>query len=136
MALINEKTPSKDVISLMNKLKQDFSIYVVSNNKKNRVELYTDNLGVRAYSFSMKPSIKALHDIAKTYKYKKSEMIIIGDQFVTDILAGKRFKIKTIFVDPLNNKDLKITGVNRVIEKIIINRLNKKKLFKRGNYYG
>ena len=37
-------------------------------------------------------------------------MCIIGDQIVTDILAGNRYKIYTVLVDPLGEKDLKITG--------------------------
>ena len=45
------------------------------------------------------------------YNLKKEEMIIIGDQIVTDIISGKRFKIKTILVDPLGVKDLKITVI-------------------------
>ena len=48
---------------------------------------------------------------------KKKEMCMIGDQIVTDVLAGNRFKIMTILVDPLGEKDLKITGLNRKIEE-------------------
>ena len=45
---------------------------------------------------------------------------MIGDQIVTDILSGNKFKIMTILVDPLGKKDLKITGLNRAIETKII----------------
>ena len=62
-------------------------------------------------------------------------MCIIGDQIVTDILAGNRYKIKTILVDPLGEKDLKITGLNRKIEAIIVKRYEKKGIFERGEYY-
>ena len=63
-------------------------------------------------------------------------MCIIGDQIVTDVLAGKRFRIKTVLVDPLGEKDLKITGLNRKIEAKIIKRYEKRGLFERGKYYG
>ena len=63
-------------------------------------------------------------------------MCIIGDQIVTDVLAGKRFHIKTILVDPLGEKDLKITGLNRKIEAKIVKRYEKRGLFERGKYYG
>ena len=63
-------------------------------------------------------------------------MVMIGDQIVTDILAGKRYKIKTILVDPLGKKDLKITGLNRLIENKIVKYYGKRDLFERGKYYG
>ena len=54
---------------------------------------------------------------------------------VTDVLAGNRYGIKTILVDPLGKKDLKITSLNRKIESTIIKHYKKKGLFERGKYY-
>ena len=62
-------------------------------------------------------------------------MVIIGDQIVTDILAGRRFNIKTILVDPLGEKDLKITSLNRKIEARIVKRYKEKGILERGKYY-
>ena len=62
-------------------------------------------------------------------------MCMIGDQIVTDVLAGNRFRIMTILVDPLGEKDLKITGLNRKIEAKIVKRYEKRGLFERGKYY-
>jgi predicted HAD superfamily phosphohydrolase YqeG len=42
----------------------------------------------------------------------------------------------TILVDPLGEKDLKITGLNRKIEKRIVDRYEKRGIFERGKYYG
>ena len=83
----------------------------------------------------MKPSIKGLMKIKRNYKLKKKEMCLVGDQIVTDILAGNRYKIYTILVDPLGEKDLKITGLNRKIEKKIVSKYEKKGIFERGKYY-
>ena len=60
---------------------------------------------------------------------------MIGDQMMTDIMSGNSFKIKTILVDPLGHKDLKITSLNRFIENKIIKKYSKKGIFKRGSYY-
>ena len=54
---------------------------------------------------------------------------------VTDVLAGNRYNIKTILVDPLGKKDLKITSLNRKVESRIIKHYKKKGLFERGKYY-
>lgn len=83
----------------------------------------------------MKPSTRGLRKIKQNYNFKKNEMVMIGDQIVTDIIAGKRFRIKTILVDPLGNADLKITGLNRRIEKFILKRYQKRGVFERGKYY-
>lgn len=111
-------------------------MFILSNNYENRVKTYCEPLGVEYFPMALKPSTKVLRTILKNNKLKKKEMIIIGDQFVTDILVGKRFKIKTAFVEPIKDKDLKVTAVNRFIEKIIINSLEKKDKFIRGRYYG
>ena len=83
----------------------------------------------------MIPSTRGLRKIKKDYKLKKKEMAMIGDQMVTDIFAGNRFRIMTILVDPLGEKDLKITGLNRKIESSIIKHYVKRNVFERGKYY-
>ena len=60
---------------------------------------------------------------------------MIGDQIVTDILSGNKFRIMTILVDPLGKKDLKITGLNRQIEAKIVRHYQKRGVFERGKYY-
>ena len=62
-------------------------------------------------------------------------MCVIGDQLMTDIFGGNRYKCFTILVDPLGKKDLKVTFVNRFIENRIINHLSKKGILERGKYY-
>ena len=62
-------------------------------------------------------------------------MMMIGDQLVTDVLSGKLYGINTTLVEPLGKKDLKITGLNRMIENSIINKYEKKEIFKRGSFY-
>ena len=136
LGLIYHKECPLQARVLIRELQKDFTVVISSNNTKKRLKPYLEELGIDGTSWSMKPSIKSLIYIKAKYKLHKKEMCMIGDQIVTDILAGNRFKIKTILVDPLGDKDLKITGLNRKIESRIINRYEKKGLFKRGNYYG
>ena len=135
LVLISEENPPLKVKELIDTLKEDFSVAIISNSPKKRVIKYKEDLGIEVVSMAMKPLIKGLSKIKRIYKLKKKEMVIIGDQIVTDITAGKTFGIKTILVDPLGEKDLKITYVNRKIERYILNRYNKKGLFERGKYY-
>lgn len=128
------KCPEKTK-KLIQKLKKDFLVLIMSNSRKKRIEPYANDLGVDAITFALKPLIHGHRKLKKKYNLKKEEMVIIGDQIVTDIVSGKRFKIKTILVDPLGEKDLKITSINRKIEKRILNKYKKKGIFERGKYY-
>lgn len=135
LGLMSHKKCPEDTKVLIEKLKKDFMVFICSNNTKKRIRPYLDELGIDGVSWSMKPSIKSLVFLKTKYHFKKKEMCIIGDQIVTDILAGNRFRIKTILVDPLGEKDLKITGLNRKLEKIIVKHYEKRGLFERGKYY-
>ena len=131
----HEKCPLKTK-KLLKELQKDFLILISSNNIKKRIAPYLKDLGIGGVAFSLKPSTKGLRKINKHYNLNKKEMVMIGDQIVTDILSGNRYKIMTILVDPLGEKDLRITGLNRKIEARIIKYYKKRGMFERGKYYG
>lgn len=136
LGLISHKNCPDETKELLNKLREDFIVVISSNNTRKRLKPYLEELNIDGVSWSMKPSIRSLIVIKNRFKLKKKEMCIIGDQIVTDILAGNRYHIKTILVDPLGEKDLKITGLNRKIEAKIVKKYEKRGLFERGKYYG
>ena len=127
---IDDKT-----VSLINQLKQDFTILIVSNSPKKRVKNFLDKLEIKGYSFALKPSIRTLKKIMQKYNLSNKNIAIIGDQFITDMGYGYKGKIKKIFVDPIATKDLKITNINRYLENKIMTKYSKKDLFKKGEYY-
>ncbi len=59
------------------------------------------------------------------------EVAIIGDQIVTDIFMGNRLHMYTVLIDPMANKDLRITYFNRWLERRILKIIR----LKRGEYY-
>jgi HAD superfamily phosphatase (TIGR01668 family) len=130
----NEKCPKKTK-NLLKSLKKDFLVLICSNNTRSRIEPYLKDLGIGGVSWSFKPSIIGLRRVKRNYNLKKKEMVIIGDQIVTDVLAGNRFRIKTILVDPLGEKDMKITFLNRKVENYILKKYSKRGAFARGKYY-
>ena len=134
---VHKSIPRKDVCDLMKRLKKDFIVYIVSNNgRKKRLSVASEKLDIPYVKFAMKPLPRGFKKIKKKHALLKSEMCIIGDQLMTDVLGGNRYGIYTILVDPLSNDELKVTGVNRTLEKIKLRKLGKKNLFKRGEYYG
>lgn len=135
LALLDERECPEKVRILIEELKKDFSVFIITNNIRRRVLPYEEALGITTISMAMKPLTKGLMKIKNKYKFKKKEMVMIGDQIMTDVISGNSFRIKTILVDPLSQKDLKITSLNRYIENKVIKRYAKKGVFERGNYY-
>ena len=135
LGLIDNKRCPDETRELLRKLQKDFLVLICSNNTKRRLKPYLEDLGVGGVAWSMKPSIKGLIKVKRKYKLKKKEMCLIGDQIVTDILAANRYRITSVLVDPLGEKDLKITGLNRKVEAFIVKRYEKRGWFERGKYY-
>lgn len=135
LGLIDEEVANERAIRLIKKLKKDFIIVIISNNYKKRIEKYIEPFGVDFISFAMKPFTFGLKRIRQKYHLKRGEMAIIGDQLMTDVLAGNSYQISTILVDPLGKKDLKITGINRFLERLVLKRLKRKGYLEKGIYY-
>ena len=135
LGLIDEKECPAEVKKLLRRLKKDFKIFISSNNVYERIVPYIEELEIEGEAFSLKPLPKGLMRIRKKYGYKKNQMVMIGDQIVTDILSGNWYGVMTILVDPLGVKDLKITGLNRKVEAIIVRKYEKRGIFKKGNHY-
>lgn len=135
IALIDSKIISKEVRNLFTELKKDFNIIIISNNTKNRISTYCNPIDIWFVSFALKPLTHGFRKVRKKLNYKKEEMCMIGDQIMTDILGGNRYGIFTILVDPLGEKDLKVTSINRFFERKILKRLGQMKVLERGKYY-
>ena len=135
LAVIDENKVSIKIEELIKKIKKDFKVIVLSNNFRYRIKPICDMIDVAFIRFSMKPFSIGLKKVLKMYNLEKQNVCIIGDQLVTDILCGNKFGIMTILVDPLSTKDLRITKINRIIEKKIIKKINNKNILERGCYY-
>jgi uncharacterized protein len=59
-------------------------------------------------------------------KLKKEEVVVIGDQLLTDVLGGNRFGVHTILVVPVADTDGFFTRINRKIERKILNMMKQK----------
>ncbi len=131
IAKVNELIPSKNVIELFNRLSKDFKLVVASNNLEKRVSKICEKLSCDYFYKVCKPTAKLKKMLIKKYQINMENVCVIGDQIVTDIFLGNRIGALTILVDPMGTKDLKITYLNRFIERIIIKGIK----FKKGEYY-
>ena len=110
--------------------KLGIELIIVSNNTGARVQKYSKELGVRHFSSLAKPFSFKLKKIMKTANIKPEEVVMIGDQTVTDISCANGAKIKSILTDKLVEEDQPTTRFNRLFDKPLRKKLAKKNLLK------
>lgn len=133
---VKMKTTSKKTKKFFSDLKEKgFKVIIFSNSPKKRVKPFKDALDVDCAASAHKPHPKKFLQVLKEYDYSISEIAIIGDQILTDIVGGNNIGITTILVNPISPIDFIWTKFNRFREKKIIKKLEQKELFIRGRYY-
>ncbi|OOE13693.1 YqeG family HAD IIIA-type phosphatase [Fictibacillus arsenicus] len=101
-------------------------ITIVSNNTQHRVKSFSDPVGIPFIYSARKPMTKAFKRALKDMKLKNQEVVVIGDQLLTDVLGGNRIGLHTILVVPVASSDGFFTRFNRKIERIILSWMKRK----------
>lgn len=106
-----------------------FEIIIVSNSGKKRVKHFANMLGIKYVNLSTKPlkrGFKKALKIAST-KYKNEEVVVLGDQLLTDVYGAKRMKLSMVLVKAIDNKTERlVTKHNRKNEDKMLKKVCKK----------
>ena len=99
----------------------DFEVAIISNNKSDE---YIENANkispCLVIGHANKPNPRVMSDYLKSKNILPQEAVMIGDRPLTDILAGKLLRCKTILVGSINpNEDLPTRFV-RALERSTI----------------
>ena len=105
-----------------------FQLVVVSNNIEERVRRFCQPLGIPFISRARKPLGASFKKGAADVGTESEQIVVIGDQLLTDVLGGNRLGFYTILVVPLVETDGFFTRFNRKMERIIFYWLKKKGL--------
>lgn len=101
------------------------SASLISNNHPPRIELFNKDLGLDAYPDSEKPKTH-MHIIAmKKMGSDATNTAVLGDQLLTDALAGHRLGLVAIIVPPIKDKTTLFFRFKRLIEKPYIRKYKK-----------
>lgn len=103
---------------------EDFFIAVITNNKKcEYLQIVESVSSFQIIGNAKKPSTKAMRKLLGKINIKPSEVVLVGDRPLTDILAGKRLGTKTILVDSINaeNEGLPTRFVRWLERRFILN---------------
>jgi HAD superfamily phosphatase (TIGR01668 family) len=123
------RRPPEKTANLLNRLqKMGFKICLLSNNSKRRLNTFNENLKLPAYHMGMKPLSGKAKKAMKHMGVTPDKTALIGDQVFSDILCGKRLKLKTILVKPISKKDEWTVKLKRGIEKSVLSEYLKKQL--------
>ncbi|WP_273129783.1 YqeG family HAD IIIA-type phosphatase [Metabacillus sp. HB246100] len=101
-------------------------VTIVSNNNESRVKAFSEPLNIPFIYKARKPMGKAFLKAVKDMKLKKEDVVVVGDQLLTDVLGGNRNGFKTILVVPVASTDGFYTRINRMIERRILDSLKRK----------
>ncbi|OEH93670.1 YqeG family HAD IIIA-type phosphatase [Bacillus solimangrovi] len=102
------------------------SVLIVSNNNEARVRTFAEPLGVPYIYSARKPMRLSFKKALKKLGMKKEEVVVIGDQLMTDVLGGNLTGVHTILVVPVAQSDGLFTRVNRQFERRILNWMKRK----------
>ena len=100
-----------------------FSVYIVSNNSRDRVQKFARAFGVPAISKAVKPRRGAFRTACEAMGVKPQEAAIVGDQVFTDVLGGNRLGVYTILVAPVSGKEFVGTKFMRMLERVVLRKL-------------
>lgn len=99
---------------------------LVSNNNKERVELFNSELGLIAFADCGKPSKKALLSAMAEMSSTTENTAAIGDQLLTDALGAHLIGIPAFIVPPIKDKKNLFFKFKRLLEKPYIKSYKRK----------
>lgn len=115
--------------AFLDALLTNFNVVIVSNNHNSRVRTWVGDYKIDHYGAMRKPFKYKFKKVMKNHDFAKENTILIGDQILTDVGSANRLKIKVLLVEQKTKKDIAYTKVNRVVERMVLKRLAKKKIF-------
>ncbi len=120
-----QKNLSLQKISWIEKIKSlGFQVFFVSNNiNGRRVNRVCTQTGVEGIYFSCKPLVMSVKALAKDNFIDFREVVMIGDQILTDIIMGNWLKCYTVLVDPLGKRLSFLKTLQRDIELFLLRKL-------------
>lgn len=96
-----------------------FQTMIVSNNKEPRVKSFADVVGSEYVFLADKPGTKGYLEAVARMDLPKERVIVIGDQFFTDIWGANRSGLRSVMVGRISPKEPPHIHLKRVLEQPI-----------------
>ena len=114
------REPKEHTINYINKLKSvGIEPVIISNNKPHRVCGFADKAGLSFLASAHKPGAKRINQEIAKRGLKKEEVMLVGDQMMTDVLAAHKAKIRVVLTEKVVKEDQWTTHINRLMDRPI-----------------
>ena len=100
--------------------------FIISNNKGKRVSSYSNALGVNYLSSTGKPFAFKIKKLIKDKNWNVDEMMMVGDQLITDTGMANKANIRMILTDKIVKEDQWTTHINRLFDRPMRKHYDKK----------
>ncbi len=126
IAPYDKPTPDEKAISYIASLREaGIEVMLVSNNEKERVDIFNEQLGLFAVHKAGKPGVKGIKACLEQSK-NKGKAAFVGDQIFTDCLSARRAGLPCFLVEPIQPKESLFFKLKRLGEKPFIRRYRRK----------
>ena len=112
---------------LLDMLKSDVQICVVSNSKNDRVKRFCGKYGIPCITHAKKPFTKGIRECLDKFGVPASEAALVGDQIFTDTLGANSAGVTSILVKAIDNHNFWLKA-RHVLEKPFIYLARKRRL--------
>ncbi|PKR79063.1 YqeG family HAD IIIA-type phosphatase [Halalkalibacillus sediminis] len=114
-----EATP--EIIEWFKHLKSSgIEVTIMSNNSEKRVSFFSEPLDIPFIYKARKPKRAAFKRAKKAMELPEEQIVVVGDQLLTDVFGGNRANLFTVLVVPIVETDGFFTRFNRLIEKRLL----------------
>jgi len=130
LATYEQPDPPPEVIRWCTEMREaGIQIAFVSNNDEERVARFNRAFGYPAYANSGKPGGKNIRAAMARMGTDVTNTALLGDQLLTDALAGKLCGLFVIIVPPIADKKTLFFRFKRWLEKPYINAYKRRHMF-------
>lgn len=116
-------TSDEKTAKWLNGLKEmGFGVFIASNNNRERVRIFSEDLGIPYFGKALKPLDIYLRKACKIMGVKPKETALVGDQLFTDIWGGKMIGMTTVLVNPISDVEDSFVKFKRKFERRILSK--------------
>jgi hypothetical protein len=112
---------SQKTLEWFKQFEKDFYVAIVTNNQnKEYLEKVCAAAPCKVYSNAKKPFSNTIKNIVKGLFMESKHVVVVGDRPLTDILAGKIARTKTILVGSIDDNENLLVKSARFVERLTI----------------
>lgn len=123
LSLHGHPEPYEGIVLWVERMKAlGVEMIIVSNNSRERVQPFADQLGIPCVGGGYKPLSKGMREAQTLLKTPKRHCAMVGDQLFTDIMGGNLYGITSILVTPYQMETQTGFKIKRGLERGFLRR--------------